>query len=199
MPEKSITWLNDHRPFTLTPVLMQSFEILVLTHLKDITAPCWAPCRLPASKTGQWLMHHGNALHLATPQFQRDLRKVPVYILQLRLKHSSSQKFSSQSLPSSRCPPIVLSEPTQELLIQFYAAISMFFAFLFRSVTKQDLWTIESLYASTVRKQAGKITADPLKPGHNLFQSLPSGRHYSILKQPETEQFSLHAVTLMNS
>src|SRR4029434_3649124 len=38
-----------------------------------------------------------------------------------------------------------------------------------------NLPTIQGLYTSRVRKRAGKITADPLHPGHKLFK-LPSGR-----------------------
>ncbi len=44
IPKKSkITGLNDYRPVALTSVVMKSFEILVLAHLKDITGPLLDP------------------------------------------------------------------------------------------------------------------------------------------------------------
>ncbi len=44
IPKKSkITGLNYYRPVTLTPVVMKSFEKLVLAHLKDITGPSLDP------------------------------------------------------------------------------------------------------------------------------------------------------------
>ena len=40
MPEKSpIASLNDYRPVALTPVIMKSFERLVLQHIKDYHPP----------------------------------------------------------------------------------------------------------------------------------------------------------------
>ena len=92
----------------------------------------------------------------------------------------------------------------QELLIQFYTAtvqsvLCTPIIVWFGSATKQDrnrlkrtirtaeriigvnLPSIQDLYTSRVRKRAGKISADPSHPGHNLFELLPSGRRYRTM------------------
>src|SRR4029434_4348794 len=113
----------------------------------------------------------------------------------------------------------------QELLIMFYTAViesvlCTSITVWFVSATKldknrlqrtvssaeniigADLPTIQDLYTSRVRKRAGKITADPSHPGHDLFQLLPSGMRYRTLYTKTTRHrnslFPL-AVTLMNS
>lgn len=68
-------------------------------------------------------------------------------------------------------------------------------------ITGANFPSIQDLYMSRVRKQAGNITADPSHPGYNLFQLLPSGRRYRALYAKTSRQrntFSPHTVTLMN-
>src|SRR4029434_1421348 len=110
----------------------------------------------------------------------------------------------------------------QELLINFYTAVigsvlCTSITVWFGSANKLDknrrtvrsaekiiganLPTIQDLYTSRVRKRAGKITADPSHPGHNLFQLLPSGRCYRTLfakTTRHTNSFFPLAVSLMN-
>ena len=38
-----------------------------------------------------------------------------------------------------------------------------------------NLPSLQDLYASRIRRRAGKIVADPSHPGHKLFETLPSG------------------------
>lgn len=37
VPNKKVPWLNDYRPVALTSVIINSFEGLILSHLKDVT------------------------------------------------------------------------------------------------------------------------------------------------------------------
>ncbi len=113
----------------------------------------------------------------------------------------------------------------QELLIQFYSAISesilcMSITVWFSSATKSDLrrlrrvvWTAEriigttlptlqELYISRVSKRAGKITLDPSHSAHSLFELLPSGRRYKALSTRTTRHrnsFFPQAIHLMNT
>ncbi len=48
-------------------------------------------------------------------------------------------------------------------------------------IISEDLPSTQDLNMSRVRKRGGNIIADPSHPGHNLFQLLPSGRHYRAL------------------
>ncbi len=86
----------------------------------------------------------------------------------------------------------------QGLLIQFYSVIiesvlCTSITVWFSSGTKYDLIgttlpTLQELHLSRVRKRAGKITLDPSRPAHSLFELLPSGRRYRALSIRATEQ-----------
>ncbi len=99
--------------------------------------------------------------------------------------------------------------PTQELLKQFYSAITepvlcTSITVWFSSATKSDqrrlrkvvrtaeriigstLPTLQELYLSRVRKRAVIITLDPSHPAHSLFELLPSGRRYRALSTRTT-------------
>ncbi|KAF7664711.1 hypothetical protein LDENG_00167710 [Lucifuga dentata] len=45
-----------------------------------------------------------------------------------------------------------------------------------------NLPSLQDLYTSRTRRQAGKIVADPSHPGHHLFESLPSGSRLRSIK-----------------
>lgn len=51
-----------------------------------------------------------------------------------------------------------------------------------------NLPSLQDLDVSRTLKRAGKTAADPLQPGHNLFQTLPSGRRLD--RQPGPKQSS---------
>ena len=114
---------------------------------------------------------------------------------------------------------------SQEVLIQFYRGIIE--TVLCNSITawygtasKRDkkklqravriaervigvsLPSIETIYATWVRKRAERIVADPLHPGHHLLDLLPSGRRYrtSYTKSARHKNsFFPCAIKLLNS
>ncbi len=113
----------------------------------------------------------------------------------------------------------------QELLKQFYSTIiesvlCTSITVWFSSATKSDLRrlqrvvrtaeriigttlpTLQELYLSRVSKRTGKITLDPSRPAHSLFELLPSGRRYRALCTRTTRHrnsFFPQAIHLMNS
>ncbi|KAF7711331.1 hypothetical protein HF521_000342, partial [Silurus meridionalis] len=113
----------------------------------------------------------------------------------------------------------------QELLIQFYTAViesvlCSSITIWFGAATKQDrnrlqktvktaekiigapLPTLQDLYHTRTRNRAGKIINDPSHPGHNIFQLLPSGRHYRTLftkTARHRNSFFPQAITLTNN
>ncbi len=113
----------------------------------------------------------------------------------------------------------------QELLKQFYSTIidsvlCNSIAIWFSSATKSDLSrlhgvvltaeriivttlpTLQELYLSRVSKRAGKITLDPSRPAHSLFELLTSCRRYrarSIRMTRHRNSFFPQAIHLMNT
>ena len=65
-----------------------------------------------------------------------------------------------------------------------------------------NLPPLHDLYASRTLKRAGKIVADPHHPGHNLFETLPSGRRLRSIRAKTSRHknsFFPSAVSLMNN
>ena len=64
-----------------------------------------------------------------------------------------------------------------------------------------NLPSLQDLYASRIRRRAGKIVADSSHPGHNLFETLPSGRRLRAIRTKTSRHknsFFLSAVSLIN-
>ena len=64
-----------------------------------------------------------------------------------------------------------------------------------------NLTSLQDLYASRTRRRAGKIVADPSHPGHNLFETLPSGRRLRSIRTKTSRHknsFFPSAVSLIN-
>ena len=64
-----------------------------------------------------------------------------------------------------------------------------------------NLPSLQDLYASRTLKRAGKIVADPSHPGHNLFETLPSGRRLRSIRAKTSRHknsFFPSAVSLIN-
>ena len=64
-----------------------------------------------------------------------------------------------------------------------------------------NLPSLQDLDSSTTLRRAGKIVADPSHPGHQLFESLPSGRRLRTIKTKTSRHknsFFPSAVSLIN-
>ena len=84
------------------------------------------------------------------------------------------------------CPPDLISCPPDFITIWYAAATAKDKGRLQRIIRSTEkvigcnLSSLQDLYASRIRRRAGKIVADPSYPGHKLFETLPSGRRLDI-------------------
>uniref|UniRef100_A0A8C1J6G0 Reverse transcriptase domain-containing protein n=1 Tax=Cyprinus carpio TaxID=7962 RepID=A0A8C1J6G0_CYPCA len=110
VPKKpKITGLNDYRPVALTPVVMKSFEKLVLAYLKDITGPLLDPLQFgyPANRSVD------DAINLGLHFIMQHLDKTGTYVRILFVDFSLAfntiiptalqTKLTQLSVPSSIC------------------------------------------------------------------------------------------------
>ncbi|XP_053699525.1 uncharacterized protein LOC128746481 [Synchiropus splendidus] len=190
VPKKTrITGLNDYRPVALTSVLMKSFERLVLSHLKSITAS-----------------------HLDSLQFayraNRSVDHAVNQALHFVLEHLDSPGTYARILFVDFSSAIIQSILTSSITVWCNSATSRDKSRLQRIVRSAEkvmgcsLPPLQDLCVS--RTQI--IAFDPSRPGHGLFVPLPSGRRLRSI-QTRTSRHrnsfflltSRHTVEFLNS